>query len=165
MSKELELAVALASDLTGDDPNESNTPYELIAFVVVSTCGFVLLSLAAWAAMIGYGYRFVRQRLGKYATVHQHDRAAPMVAGLEAVEGAAVSSLPPPPPLHPPPPPPLHPPPPPPLVQSAMLPSATPPSYPSTAHALNQGGSMFGKDETTAASRAAAHGLGDEEEI
>lgn len=60
--------MSLAADLTGSDPETSNTPYEIVAFVALSTVGCMLISIAIWGVLMLHGVRVVRKAL-EYSTV------------------------------------------------------------------------------------------------
>lgn len=62
------MAVSLAADLTGSDPETSNAPYEIVAFVALSTSGCLLVGAAVWGVLMMHGVRAVKRALD-YSTV------------------------------------------------------------------------------------------------
>ena len=71
MANHFEMAVELAADLTDSDPSSSNTPFEVVGFVVLSTAVCSMCWCCLWVALAVRGYIVVKRRLGKimYSTV------------------------------------------------------------------------------------------------
>ena len=78
MNDEVTLAINLAADLTGSDPDESNAPYELVAFVALSSLACCGLCCFAWLTVAAYATVRVKRRFGAawFAPIEQLPNAA-----------------------------------------------------------------------------------------